>query len=302
MYFKPKIIKHSKREYLYDLLLLNIIFFYFTEILNMDLRVNQIQIIDESNMSKKFVSTRTELPVTNQTVSKSSSIKSPPISMILDLEKISSTKESSVTTPETNSCVEPSLKTPVMVVSLSDTNVIQKELNSDTEKMPSVSDTITVMSLLSNPKGLISSGSNHIRVVASNISKKLLSKISSTDCILVSEKLLKLKKEHSENIDTKIKPVININTGYSKYSALNALDSEKQQSSSILHDLKNTSGEMFSKCSNDQYSKKFSFRTHLHTNGICIRFPTYYFNESMHPIFFSRKSKIFNYMVYTIKH
>jgi len=131
--------------------------------LNMGLKGDQIQMF-ESKISKKLVSPSTELLLsTNLTTVESSSRKSPPIpiDILLDINTMSSPKESSIITPETNTSVEPSLISPIMEVPLGDINEAQEELNSvskllstsisDTEVISSVSNSITGLSSISNP-------------------------------------------------------------------------------------------------------------------------------------------------------
>lgn len=294
------------------------------------------------DLSKKSVSPRTELPSTNPRVVKSSSIKNPaiPIDMLLDLDTISSLKESSISTSDINSYVKPLLTSPIMVVSKDDINVVQEKLNSisDTEVIsvsnsiprvpsvstplivtssvsssatvissvgyptyivPSVSSPLTIMSSLSTPISVISSVPSHITVVSTKFSNKLSSEISNTNCILVSKNLPRLK-EHSENIDTKIKPVIQTQTKHLKYSEINgdltvnALDSEKHKPHTLYSAIK-TSGKLFAKSLNSQRTEKISVMKHAHTNGICLCGPKYSVtNESMPQIFKSilKKSKI----------
>jgi len=301
------------------------------------IRKDEIQTF-KFNLSKKAVSPRTELLSTNPTVVKSSSIKSSPIPMdiLLDLDTISSSKESSITTSEINSYVEPRLTSPIMVVSqrevissvsnsilrvpsmsipvivtstvlgpkiissVSSSATIISSVSGPTFIVPSVSSPLTVMSSLSTPIKVISSVPSHITVVSTKFSNKFSSETSSTNCILVSKNLPRIK-EYCENIDTKIKPVIQTQPKHLKYSEINGdstvnvLDSEKLKPLTLHSVIKTTLGKLFTKSLSSQCTEKISIMKHTHTNGICLCGPKYSVsNESMPQIFNSilKKSKI----------
>lgn len=122
----------------------------------MDLSEDHTQMFDLKN---KSILSRTKSS-TNAIVVDSSSLKSPttPLDISLDLDAVSLPKESS-TTPETNSYVDPSSSSSIMVVSLDDSpiNVVQEELDAISEILSTSVSTTELLSSVSNSINKISS-------------------------------------------------------------------------------------------------------------------------------------------------
>lgn len=195
----------------------------------LNLRQNKVS-ISEPKMSDKrygFHRTGSASSFTNPKAVDSSTLKSPavPMDILVDHDTIVSPKESSIIT-ETNSDVESSLASQMLVVSLSNTSVnVNQESGSiseifstsiaATEILPPISSSLVITSLASDILTIIPSVSSAINVLSSlprpitviaSVPSRVTVVSSTTSNMSSSEASIKLpsQKEHSVRLDNNL--------------------------------------------------------------------------------------------------